>query len=68
MTPGYIETDLTRARFGDPAFSNGFHNRVPMGQRGYPRDLVGAALFLASPASDYLAGQAIVIDGGYLIA
>ena len=52
LTPGYIETDLTRARFEDPAFSNAFHNRVPMGQRGYPFDLVGAAVFLASPASD----------------
>jgi NAD(P)-dependent dehydrogenase (short-subunit alcohol dehydrogenase family) len=68
MTPGYIETDLTRARFDDPAFSNAFHNRVPIGYRGYPSDLVGAAVFLASPASDYLTGQRIVLDGGYLVA
>jgi 2-dehydro-3-deoxy-D-gluconate 5-dehydrogenase len=68
LTPGYIETDLTRARFEDPAFSDAFHNRVPMGCRGYPSDLVGAAVFLASPASDYLTGQRIVVDGGYLIA
>ena len=67
LTPGYIETDLTRARFDDPAFSTAFHNRVPMGQRGYPQDLVGAAVFLAAPASDYLTGQRIVVDGGYLI-
>jgi NAD(P)-dependent dehydrogenase (short-subunit alcohol dehydrogenase family) len=68
LTPGYIETDLTKARFEDPAFSNAFHNRVPMGRRGYPYDLVGAAVFLASPASDYLTGQRIVVDGGSLIA
>ena len=68
LAPGYIETDLTRARFEDPAFSNAFHNRVPMGHRSYPSDLVGAAVFLASPASDYLTGQRIVVDGGYLIA
>ena len=68
LTPGYIETDLTRARFEDPVFSNAFHNRVPMGHRGYPSDLVGAAVFLASPASDYVTGQRIVVDGGYLIA
>ena len=68
LTPGYIETDLTRTRFDDPAFSTAFHNRVPMGHRGYPADLVGAAVFLASPASDYLTGQRIVVDGGYLVA
>ena len=68
LTPGYIETDLTRVRFEDPAFSNAFHNRVPIGHRGYPSDIVGAAVFLASPASDYVTGQRIVVDGGYLIA
>ena len=68
LTPGYIETDLTKPRFDDPAFSTAFHNRVPMGHRGYPRDLVGAAVFLAAPASDYLTGQRIVVDGGYSIA
>lgn len=68
LAPGYIETDLTRARFDDPAFTSAFHNRVPMGRRGYPTDLVGAAVFLAAPASDYLTGQTIVVDGGYRTA
>ena len=68
LTPGYIETDLTKARFDDPAFSSAFHNRAPIGRRGYPADLVGAAVFLAAPASDYLTGQRIVVDGGYVIA
>lgn len=68
LAPGYIETDLTRARFDDPAFTTSFHNRVPMGRRGYPTDLIGAAVFLAAPASDYLTGQTIVVDGGYVIA
>ena len=68
LAPGYIETDLTRARFDDPAFTTAFHNRVPMGRRGYPVDVVGAAVFLAAPASDYLTGQTIVVDGGFLIA
>jgi NAD(P)-dependent dehydrogenase (short-subunit alcohol dehydrogenase family) len=67
LAPGYIETELTKALFDDPTFSVSFHNRVPMGRRGYPRDLVGAAVFLAAPASDYLTGQTIVVDGGYLI-
>ena len=68
LAPGYIETDLTRARFDDPAFTTAFHNRVPMGRRGYPADLVGTAVFLAAPASDYLTGQTIVVDGGYRTA
>jgi NAD(P)-dependent dehydrogenase (short-subunit alcohol dehydrogenase family) len=68
LAPGYIETDLTKPLFDDPAFTTAFHNRVPMGRRGYPTDLVGAAVFLAAPASDYLTGQTIVVDGGFLIA
>jgi NAD(P)-dependent dehydrogenase (short-subunit alcohol dehydrogenase family) len=36
-----------------------------MGRRGYPTDLIGIAVYLAAPASDYLTGQTIVVDGGY---
>jgi NAD(P)-dependent dehydrogenase (short-subunit alcohol dehydrogenase family) len=68
LAPGYIETDLTRARFDDPAFTTAFHNRVPMGRRGYPADLVGTAVYLAAQASDYLTGQTIIVDGGFLMA
>jgi NAD(P)-dependent dehydrogenase (short-subunit alcohol dehydrogenase family) len=68
LAPGYIETELTKALFDDPTFSASFHNRVPMGRRGYPADLVGTAVFLAAPASDYLTGQTIIVDGGYRTA
>ncbi len=68
IAPGYIETELTKPLFDDPAFTTAFHNRVPMGRRGYPADLVGPAIFLAAPASDYLTGQTIVVDGGYRTA
>lgn len=67
VAPGYIETELTKPLFDDPTFSATFHNRVPMGRRGYPVDLVGPAVFLAAPASDYLTGQTIVVDGGFRI-
>ena len=67
LAPGYIETELTKPLFDDPTFSASFHNRVPMGRRGYPVDLVGPAVFLAAPASDYLTGQTIVVDGGFRI-
>ncbi len=68
LAPGYVETQFTKPLFDDPTFTTAFHNRVPMGRRGYPVDLVGAAVFLAAPASDYFTGQTIVVDGGYLIA
>lgn len=68
LAPGYVETQFTKSLFDDPTFLTAFHNRVPMERRGYPADLVGAAVFLAAPASDYLTGQTIVVDGGYLIA
>jgi NAD(P)-dependent dehydrogenase (short-subunit alcohol dehydrogenase family) len=68
LTPGYIETDLTRHRFDDPAFSTAFHNRVPMGQRGSHRIWLVPLYFLPRPASDCLTGQRLVVDRGYLIA
>jgi NAD(P)-dependent dehydrogenase (short-subunit alcohol dehydrogenase family) len=68
LAPGYIETELTKALFDDPVFTTSFYKRVPMGRRGYPPDLVGAAVFLAGAASDYLTGQTIIVDGGFLVA
>lgn len=68
IAPGYIETELTKALFDDPAFTTALHSRVPMGRHGYPADLVGPAVFLAAPASDYITGQTIVVDGGYRTA
>jgi NAD(P)-dependent dehydrogenase (short-subunit alcohol dehydrogenase family) len=67
LAPGYIETELTKPLFDDPTFSAWLDNRVPLGRRGYATDLVGPAVFLAAPASDYLTGQSIVVDGGFRI-
>jgi NAD(P)-dependent dehydrogenase (short-subunit alcohol dehydrogenase family) len=64
--PGYIETDLTQPLFQDPERSAWIHSRIPLGRRGYPADLMGAAVFLASPASDYVTGQVLYVDGGWL--
>lgn len=66
IAPGYIETELTRPLFADPAFASWLHTRVPMDRPGQPRDLVGPVVFLAAPASDYLTGQTITVDGGLL--
>ena len=68
VAPGYIETEFTRPVKEDAARSAWIVSRIPMGRWGTPADLVGAALFLASPASDYVTGQAIVVDGGWLAA
>jgi 2-deoxy-D-gluconate 3-dehydrogenase len=66
LAPGYVETDLTKPLFDDPAFLETLRGRIAMGRRGYPKDMIGPAIFLASPASDYMTGQTLVVDGGYL--
>ncbi len=64
--PGYIATDMTDALTGDEAFASWLAERVPAGRWGRPEDLVGAAVFLASPASDFVNGQVLYVDGGLL--
>jgi NAD(P)-dependent dehydrogenase (short-subunit alcohol dehydrogenase family) len=66
VAPGYVETDLTKALFEDPAFLEVLRTRIPIGRRGYPIDMVGPAIFLAASASDYMTGQTLIVDGGYL--
>ena len=66
ILPGWIDTDLTRAARQQVS---GLHDRVqartPAGRWGTPDDLVGTAVFLASPASNFITGIAIPVDGGY---
>jgi gluconate 5-dehydrogenase len=66
--PGYIATELTRPLMEDPAFNQWICARTPAGRWGRPDELVGAAIFLAAPASDFVNGQIIYIDGGLLAA
>ncbi len=68
VLPGWIETDMTRPRREDPAFNERVLARVPAGRWGTPDDLAGIAAFLASPASDFVTGAAIPVDGGYSFA
>jgi 2-deoxy-D-gluconate 3-dehydrogenase len=67
LAPGYIETDVTAALRADPARSAEILARIPAGRWGTPGDLVGAAVFLASPASDYVTGHVLAVDGGWLV-
>ncbi|MFC0429579.1 2-dehydro-3-deoxy-D-gluconate 5-dehydrogenase KduD [Kutzneria buriramensis] len=66
IAPGYIETNNTEALRADPDREPAIRGRIPAGRWGRPEDLVGAAVFLASPASDYVNGHVLVVDGGWL--
>jgi 2-deoxy-D-gluconate 3-dehydrogenase len=66
ILPGWIDTDLTRsARQQVPGLHERVLARTPAGRWGAPDDLAGIAVFLASPASDFITGAAITVDGGY---
>jgi gluconate 5-dehydrogenase len=64
IAPGYYATDLTMELVADAAFDEWVRGRTPAGRWGRVEDLVGALLFLVSPASDYVCGQTIFVDGG----
>jgi 2-deoxy-D-gluconate 3-dehydrogenase len=66
IAPGYIATDNTQALRDDPERNAGILARIPAGRWGRPDDLTGAAVFLASAASDYVHGTILTVDGGWL--
>jgi 2-dehydro-3-deoxy-D-gluconate 5-dehydrogenase len=66
IAPGYMETDNTEALRKDPGRSKQILDRIPAARWGSPSDLAGAAVFLASPASDYIHGHVLAVDGGWL--
>jgi 2-dehydro-3-deoxy-D-gluconate 5-dehydrogenase len=66
IAPGYINTDNTIALRADPERNAAILARIPAGRWGEPEDLQGAAVFLASHASDYVNGTIITIDGGWM--
>jgi gluconate 5-dehydrogenase len=66
LGPGYFETELTSALVADETFSTWVKGRTPAGRWGQVTDLVGAMIFLSSPASDFVNGQVLYVDGGML--
>ena len=66
IAPGYIATKITTALRSDPQRSPEILARIPAGRWGRPEDFKGIAVFLASPASDYINGCTIAVDGGWM--
>lgn len=66
LAPGYMATDNTEAIRADAARNKSILERIPAGRWGSPEDLQGAVIFLSSPASDYMQGHTLAVDGGWL--
>ena len=66
IAPGYIATNNTAALQADETRNRQILERIPAGRWGDPKDIAGAAVFLASPAADYVNGHVLAVDGGWL--
>jgi len=66
IAPGYMRTANTAALQADETRNRQILERIPAGRWGEPEDLAGAAVFLCSPASDYVNGHVLVVDGGWM--
>ena len=66
VAPGYVETNNTEAIRADADRSRSILERIPAGRWGRPEDIAGAVVFLCAPASDYIHGAILNVDGGWL--
>ena len=67
IAPGYYATEITRETRNDPLKNQRVLDHIPANRWGNPQDLMGAMVFLASRASDYVNGHLLTVDGGYLV-
>ena len=67
IAPGYYATEITRQTRSDPVTNQRVLDHIPAARWGEPLDLMGAVVFLASHASDYVNGHVLAVDGGYLV-
>jgi gluconate 5-dehydrogenase len=68
IAPGYFATEMNRALIDNAEFNSWVCKRTPAGRWGQPEEIAGLAVFLASPATDYMTGQLLVMDGGMSVA
>ncbi|WP_413736974.1 gluconate 5-dehydrogenase [Sodalis sp. RH21] len=68
IAPGYFKTDMTKALVEDAPFTDWLCKRTPAARWGDPQELVGAAVFLSSRASDFVNGHLLFVDGGMVVA
>ncbi len=68
IAPGYFKTDMTKALVEDEAFTQWLCKRTPAARWGNPEELIGAAVYLSSRASDFVNGHLLFVDGGMLVA
>lgn len=66
IAPYFIETELTKKFLGSPIIHEEVVRNIPSGRLGYPKDVAGAVVFFASSASDWISGQVLYVDGGYM--
>ena len=66
IAPGYIATDNTKALRNNPERNQSILSRIPMDRWGTPNDFKGPAVFLASDAANYVSGEILLVDGGWM--
>jgi NAD(P)-dependent dehydrogenase (short-subunit alcohol dehydrogenase family) len=66
LAPGPVETEMAAPVLSDPGVRNEFLGHLPLGRLGEPKDVAGAAVFLASDAASWVTGTTLYVDGGYL--
>jgi NAD(P)-dependent dehydrogenase (short-subunit alcohol dehydrogenase family) len=66
VSPGYFETDMTEGLRGHDRWRSHLLERIPIGRFGLTDEIVSAVLYLASPASSYVTGSNLVVDGGWV--
>jgi NAD(P)-dependent dehydrogenase (short-subunit alcohol dehydrogenase family) len=67
VAPTFIRTEQVAKMLADPAFYANLISRIPLGRIGEPEDVMGAVLFLVSPASNFITGHALYLDGGITV-
>jgi gluconate 5-dehydrogenase len=68
IAPGFFKTEMNTALINNAEFSAWVAKRTPAGRWGDPKEIAGAAVFLASPAADYVTGHLLYVDGGFSAA